>query len=1216
MEVLTEIWDKTTDALSALSEGVSEGLVRIFGSSNERRIRQMRPIVARINELEPSVQTLSDDELKARTEDFRARREAGESLEDLLPEAFAVCREAGRRFLNMRHFDVQLMGGMVLHGGNIAEMVTGEGKTLVATLAAYLNALDGKGVHVVTVNDYLARRDAEWMSPLYQGLGMTVGAIQSEMDSAERQEVYGCDITYGTNNEFGFDYLRDNMKPTAELQCQGELHYAVIDEVDSILIDEARTPLIISGPAFDDVRKYAEADRIARLLKRDLHFEVKEKERTCHLNDAGIREAEKIAGLESFYTPGNMEWPHLIDNSLKAHHLYRRDRDYVVQPNGEVVIVDEFTGRLMVGRQWSDGLHQAVEAKERVKIKEENQTLATITLQNFFKLYKKLSGMTGTAMTEANEFYKVYGLDVVAIPTNRGLSRVNHADVIFRYEREKNQALVDEIKEVHATGRPILVGTVSIEKSEELSEFLTRYGIPHQVLNAKHHEREAEIVAQAGRKGAVTIATNMAGRGTDIILGGNPEFMAWFDLKRATNEDGRPLYETRLDVSPEAWHEAVAKYEPEMKAEGREVAGLGGLHIIGTERHESRRIDNQLRGRSGRQGDPGSSRFFLALDDDLMRKFAGEWVSAVLTRLGMQEGEAIESRMVSRRIEGAQKKVEERNFDIRKNLLEYDEVMDEQRKRVYSFRQGLLEGASPKERMLDMIDDQIQAAVDRFLADDYGQASFAEWVSQRLGVEMTARDFRNVEFQDAGDIVHHRGERQLYEAIREAMEENIPADAEPSDWTWGALVNWANNRYSLDLKEKELRKFERRNGDEVELDRPALEEFIHGRAKASIEKLDLSPAQEFLAGDWGRRTLAGWAHHKFGIAADPAAWKGLDRAQIARRLREQARELYVAKEAELPVRIAATRFLGDRSQAHSQTPRYDREGLAAWASERFHSVVDPAELQTMLRPEMEAFLIDIARKKYDGARLADELNARLDAVLPRATGRDKPAPAPDKAALAGLVEWAKKGLGHETSAEELAAMTPEEIRGALASALDAKVRPEMREMEKVLLLQILDASWMEHLRAMDHLRSSIGLQGYAQIDPKVEFKREGMRIFGEMWNGIGDRVTDLIFRVEQFDPEFLSYLGSRWKLDRAQAIHQDADSASASTSLSAVPDTGNGVRQVQDAAINADLSTSDKKKEPVRNLGKKVGRNDPCPCGSGKKFKACHMRQQSSTDIF
>ncbi len=655
MELLSEIWDKTTDAFTAVSEGVSEGLIRLFGSSNERQIRRMRTVVVRINELEPAMQALSDDALRAKTDEFRQRLAQGETLDDLLFEAFAACREAGRRFLKMRHYDVQLMGGMVLHGGNIAEMVTGEGKTLVATLAAYLNALEGKGVHIVTVNDYLARRDAEWMSPLYNGLGMSVGAIQADMDSEERQRIYACDITYGTNNEFGFDYLRDNMKPTKELQAQGELSYAIIDEVDSILIDEARTPLIISGPAFDDVRKYAEADRIARLLQKDKHFEVKEKERTCHLNDEGIREAERLAGIESFYTPGNMEWPHLIDNALKAHYLYKRDRDYV-ELNGEIVIVDEFTGRLMTGRQWSDGLHQAVEAKERVKIKEENQTLATITLQNFFKLYRKLAGMTGTAMTEANEFDKVYDLDVIAIPTNRPLTRQSFADVIYRSDHEKVKAIIDEIRQVHATGRPILVGTTSIEKSEQLSEALMRHGIPHQVLNAKYHEREAEIVAQAGRKGAVTIATNMAGRGTDIILGGNPEFMAWADLKRLTNEYGGPLYPTRLEVSKEVWDTAVARYEPEMKAEGREVAALGGLHIIGTERHESRRIDNQLRGRAGRQGDPGSSRFFLSLEDDLMRKFAGEWVSAVLTRLGMEEGEAIESKLVSRRIEGPRRR--------------------------------------------------------------------------------------------------------------------------------------------------------------------------------------------------------------------------------------------------------------------------------------------------------------------------------------------------------------------------------------------------------------------------------------------------------------------------------------------------------------------------------------------------------------------------------
>ncbi len=1018
MELLSEIWDKTTDAMNAVTEKASDGLMRIFGNSNERQIRRMRPIVARINEMEPAHQALSDDDLLAKTAEFRARLAGGQTLEDILPEAFAACREGGRRYLKMRHYDVQLMGGMVLHGGNIAEMVTGEGKTLVATLAAYLNALEGKGVHVVTVNDYLARRDAEWMSPLYNGLGLTVGAIQSDMDSAERQDIYGRDITYGTNNEFGFDYLRDNMKPSKDLQAQGPLNYAIIDEVDSILIDEARTPLIISGPAFDDVRKYAEADRISRLLRPVTHFEVKEKERTAHLNDDGVREAERIAGVESFYTPGNMEWPHLIDNSLKAHHLYRKDRDYVVM-NGEIVIVDEFTGRLMTGRQWSDGLHQAVEAKERVRIKEENQTLATITLQNFFKLYKKLAGMTGTAMTEANEFWKVYKLDVIAIPTNRALTRHSYADVIYRTDREKYQAILDEIREVHETGRPILVGTTSIEKSVLISEMLQRYGIRPQVLNAKFHESEAEIVAQAGRKGMVTVATNMAGRGTDIILGGNPEFMAWADLKHLKDSDSRPLYPTRLEVPKAEWEEAVGKYEPEMKTEGREVAGVGGLHIIGTERHESRRIDNQLRGRAGRQGDPGSSRFFLSLEDDLMRKFAGEWVSSILARLGMEEGEAIESKMVSRRIEGAQKKVEERNFDSRKNLLEYDEVMDEQRKRVYSFRQRLLDGEPAKDAILGMIDTQIKEAADRFLADDYGAASFAEWVGQRLGVELTAKPFKGHSYEDAEVEARREAESQATGQIREAIEESLPSDAEPSEYNWQALAAWYNARYTASIKDKDLRKAAKFDGDEV--DRMALEDFIAEKASAAVHGVELEPAREFLLEDWGRRTLAGWAYHKFGVAIDPAGWAGIGKAEIVKRLQEQARQLYDRKEAEFPVRVGLTKFLAERAQGQ-QSPRYDRDGLAAWATVRFGVYIDPEEIRSKLRPEIEALLLDVAHREYDGGRLAKELDRRLGGVY-----LESPTP-PGYVFVprsrAELAEWARSELGLELTAEELSRRCP------------------------------------------------------------------------------------------------------------------------------------------------------------------------------------------------
>ena len=1200
MELLSDIWDKTTDAMNAVTERASDGLMRIFGNSNERQIRRMRPIVARINEMEPALQALSDDELRARTADFRGRIAAGETLEEILPEAFAVCREGGRRFLKMRHYDVQLMGGMVLHGGNIAEMVTGEGKTLVATLAAYLNALEGKGVHVVTVNDYLARRDAEWMSPLYNGLGLTVGAIQSDMDSGERQDIYGRDVTYGTNNEFGFDYLRDNMKPSKDLQAQGPLNYAIIDEVDSILIDEARTPLIISGPAFDDVRKYAEADRISRLLRPGTHFEVKEKERTAHLNDDGVREAERIAGVESFYTPGNMEWPHLIDNSLKAHHLYRKDRDYVVM-NGEIVIVDEFTGRLMTGRQWSDGLHQAVEAKERVRIKEENQTLATITLQNFFKLYKKLSGMTGTAMTEANEFWKVYKLDVVAIPTNRGLTRQSYPDVIYRTDREKYNAILEELREVHQTGRPILVGTTSIERSELISDLLKNFGIRHQVLNAKFHESEAEIVAQAGRQGMVTIATNMAGRGTDIILGGNPEFMAWADLKHLKDADSRPLYPTRLEVPKEVWEQAVARYEPEMKAEGREVAGLGGLHIIGTERHESRRIDNQLRGRSGRQGDPGSSRFFLSLEDDLMRKFAGEWVSSVLARLGMEEGEAIESKMVSRRIEGAQKKVEERNFDSRKNLLEYDEVMDEQRKRVYSFRQRLLDGEPAKDAILGMIDTQIKEAADRFLADDYGAASFADFAGQRLGVELAARDLKGLDFDASEAEARREAEAQAGSQIREAVEENLPSDAEAAEYNWQALAAWYNARYGTTFKDKDLRKAAKFDGGEP--DRNALEEFLGEKASATIRAVDLAPAHELLKEDWGRRTLAGWAYHKFGVAIDPTGWAGLAKPQIVTRLQEQACQLYDRKEAEFPVRVGLTRFLAERSQGQT-SPRYDRDGLAAWATERFGVYIDPEEIRSRLRPEIEALLLEIAHREYPGGKLAQGLEARLLEVY-GPEGSERPA---DGRAADDLVAWASEHVNTHLAVEDLQAMTRAEARHILVDALDAKHRPEMREMEKVLVLQILDQSWMEHLRTMDHLRSSVGLRGYAQVDPKVEYKREGMKIFEEMWSGVSDKVTDLVFRMEQLDPDFLSYLGSRWQLDRAQAIHRAPEPEVAAVA--------GGIRAAQDAAIETNQSPTEVRREPVRNTGRKVGRNDPCPCGSGKKFKACHMKKDGAADPF
>ena len=873
----------------------------------------------------------------------------------------------------------------------------------------------------------------------------------------------------------------------------------------------------------------------------------------------------------------------------------------------------------MVGRQWSDGLHQAVEAKERVKIKEENQTLATITLQNFFKLYRKLSGMTGTAMTEANEFWKVYGLDVVAVPTNKGMKRVNHADVIYLREEAKYKAAIEEIREVHATGRPILVGTTSIERSEYLGEMLERYGITHQVLNAKHHEREAEIVAQAGRKGMVTIATNMAGRGTDIILGGNPEFMAWADLKHLVDAEGRLLYPTRLEVPPEVWREAVDKYEPQMRAEGREVAELGGLHIIGTERHESRRIDNQLRGRSGRQGDTGSSRFFLALEDDLMRKFAGNRVTSMLQWAGMGEDEAIESKMVSRQIEGAQKKVEERNFDIRKNLLEYDEVMDEQRKRVYSFRQQLLEGLPTKDAIMRMVDTQLNLAVDEYLADDYPASTFAAEAGSRLGIELRPKSFKGQTFDNAQAIARKEAEDQIADVVAENIEENLPRDAEPAEWNWVALTNWFNSRLGQNLKDRDLKKFLSGTGENQQLDRRGLQDFLVERAHESIQSVDMAPLAGFLKEDWGRQSLAGWVYGKFGLTVDPDQWAGLSKAQIVSNLQTGVRALYTLKEAEFPVQVAMHRFLGGGPTQKNQVPDFD--GLAQWFSARYGVPVEAAELRTKSPADLETSLKELAGQHYEGAKLWAALDSRLDqafgpepvAVVAVREARNRSVQAPDSAGLKALSTWAQEELGLELDADTLRQLGRQEARKRLAEALDNQCRPEMREMEKVVLLDKLDSGWMEHLRTMDHLRSSVGLRGYAQVDPKVEYKREGMKIFEEMWSGLGDKVTDLVFRMEQLDPDFVNYhLGSRWQLSRARMIHESPVSASET----GAPAPVGTARAQQEAATSNHSQAGEKKAEPVRHTGQKLGRNDPCPCGSGRKYKVCCMGKTASSDIF
>ena len=908
----------------------------VFGTKHERDVKRMAPAVQAIGVLEPGLQPLSDAALRARTEEFKKRLADGAELDDLLTEAFAVCREAARRTVGMRHFDVQLMGGIVLHEGKIAEMATGEGKTLVATLPTYLNALTGRGVHIVTVNDYLARRDPQWMGPIYHALGLTVGVIQHEVSflydpgyvssdirlanllPCSRREAYGADITYGTNNEFGFDYLRDNMRFGLEELVQREIHYAIVDEVDSILIDEARTPLIISGPAEESTDKYYKIDRIIPKLQRAAtivegklseveaskagDYIVDEKSKAVALTEQGIGHCEQLLTVDNLYDPIHMETLHHIQQGLRAHALFKKDVDYVVK-DGQVLIVDEFTGRLMPGRRWSDGLHQAVEAKEGVRIERENQTLATVTFQNYFRMYDKLAGMTGTAETEAEEFAKIYKLDVTVIPTNRNLIRTNYPDVVYKTEREKFDAATQEIGACHQKGQPVLVGTVSVEKSERLSKLLKKNGIPHAVLNAKNHEREAEIVAQAGQEKAVTIATNMAGRGTDILLGGNPDFLAKEILRKKGLDP--------LTAPPEARRQALEEARRVTDPEHERVVALGGLHIIATERHESRRIDNQLRGRSGRQGDPGSSRFYLSLEDDLLRIFGSDRIRKIMDKLGMEEGEPIEHKLVTRAIATAQKRVETHNFEIRKHLLEYDDVMNKQREVIYGMRREILEGESQEETVREWIEDVTAGFLDLY----------------------------------AG------------------------AGAHPEDWDLNGLNEALHRQFDLRL--------------------PA--EAQHGEVAS-------------------------------------------------------------------------------------------REGI-------------------------EELVRDAVESRY---------KAREEAL-----GADG-----------------------------------------------------MRNLERVVMLQVIDSQWKDHLLSMDHLKEGIGLRGYGQRDPLTEYKREAFDLFQEMVERVKATVVEWLFKIQLVREAAPEVRRSPWA-DARESRGESVEVASAARPA------------VRDAS------------------GQKVGRNDPCPCGSGKKYKKC-----------
>ena len=985
---------------------INKAIAKIFGTSNEREVKRLMPGVAQINALEPQIKQLSDDQLRAKTDEFRAKiqerlakfEEAEhrdhalkEVLAEILPEAFAVCREASWRVLKMRHFDVQLIGGMVLHHGKIAEMKTGEGKTLVATLPVYLNALSGRGVHVVTVNDYLAKRDSEWMGKLYSFLGLSVGVIVHDLDDDQRREAYRADVTYGTNNEFGFDYLRDNMKFDIRDCVQREFNFAIVDEVDSILIDEARTPLIISGASEESTDKYQRVNVIIPKLEKGEEIEGKEpgdkvltgdyvideKHKTITVSDGGWEKVERLLGIGNIADPENWDLKHHVEVAIKAHALYKRDVEYVVK-DGEVIIVDEFTGRLMPGRRWSDGLHQAVEAKENVKVERENQTLATITFQNYFRLYKKLAGMTGTAETEAPEFDKIYKLEVVVIPTNRALLRKENPDVIYRTEKEKFYAVADSITELAAKKQPVLVGTVSIEKSERLSDLLNRKGIKHVVLNAKFHEREAEFVAQAGRLGQVTIATNMAGRGTDILLGGNAEFLA----KQECVKKGvaQPVHEAGGEVTArpddpttvywyyagseyicptQQWDEILAKHKAATDAEHAQVIDAGGLFILGTERHESRRIDNQLRGRAGRQGDPGASRFFLSLEDDLMRIFAKEWVSTLLQRLGMEEGVPIESKMMSRRIEKAQEAVEAQNFEARKHLLEYDDVMNKQRHAVYGLRRQLLEGLDQKELIIE------------------------EYVTEILG-----------------GLLDKFADREKH----------------PEDWDIAGLKGEIFTRFGVD------------------------------------------------------------------ISAEGVEGEKLNRAELGDQIFEKLKERYDAKE----------QLIG-----------------------------------------------------------------------------------PD----------------------------------------------QMRHHERVIMLSVIDQLWKDHLLNMDHLKEGIGLRGYAQHDPLVEYKRESFDMFEGMMDSFKEQTVRYLYLMQIIDsatnrpvefprrPQNTNVIESGPATEAEPQVpgngHPPATPRRAATSLDDMEKQfERKKRRELEQARMAGASMPDAVQQVVR--GEKIGRNDPCHCGSGKKYKKCH----------
>jgi preprotein translocase subunit SecA len=1255
---------------------VAKVLTTVFGSRNDRLLKRYHRIVDQVNAMEPKIAEMSDTQLRDRTMELRTLLTSGKARSvDVMPEAFAIIRESMDRHIGIRAifdpenhfdpdtlddemlekydevqrrmiagglswqqvtippelykairklypesrppfrarcFDVQLIGGLVLYEGRIAEMATGEGKTFVAPLACFMRSLEGYHCHVVTVNDYLVRRDATWIQPAFANLGLSVGFIQSTLEPGgeARRQAYQCDVTYGTNAEFGFDFLRDNMKERASLQVQGPLDYAIVDEVDSILIDEARTPLIISGAAHDDAQKYRAADVVARKVlelnkpwdaaekavdtaqraikaaegdlakakgdkakeqeiqqrkqkaEQDLkeaearkeglvqYYEVELDRKSVHLTHEGFAAAQEAAGVGSFFVGNNMEWPHLMEQSMRAHVVYEKDKDYVVERGKtggmEIIIVDEYTGRKMEGRQWSDGLHQACEAKEKVPIKQETQTLATITLQNFFKMYRALSGMTGTAQTEAEEFNKIYSLDVVTIPTNRPCVRDDREDRVYRTEREKWEAIIEEIKEVSDQGRPVLVGTTSVEKSEMLSNMLKRkYGVEHEVLNAKQHEREADIVAHAGQNhvdahgakvGNVTIATNMAGRGTDIKL-------------------------------------------------TKEVNTAGGLHVIGTERHTARRIDNQLRGRSGRQGDPGSSRFYVSLQDDLMKMFAGEWTIKVLGWIGMEEGMAIEDKRISKTILRAQKKVEERNYLSRKNLLEYDEVMDYQRNAFYGMRQRVLLGREVDRVIWDMIGQSIEDAVDKYVTRDYVAATISEWVRSNFDVFIEPDDLHGM--RDINVLEHYVKDKARAEAettITSTLGEYLGEDADNAlGWDTKGLQSWAMSKFKVNLSQAQIKQMSAKE----------VESMLRVAAVEQVNKGDVSGLMKFLDPHYSQQEVSAWARDKFGIEIKIADLMEDEQtrtlktaAEITELIEQRARAAYARREVEYPVEHVLTFAFGG-NEGSADNP-YAIEHVRAWVLEKYAMDIPAEQIRAMTVRQLREMLIKLQQEFLK----PEKIEQLADAMLAAHPGREALRNALNERLKLRLTakeieNWFKpETSGGNGTLDETAI-----LHDRVTDLFRQFMRRELTDLEQFVLIQIFDTSWKDHLYAMDMLKAGIGLHAFAEQDPRVLFKKEGYEYFQQMMAAVRDKVTDLIFRAR-----VVGQVQSRSAYRETAAVHESAG--------------GYGVHETVAQTAGEATAKSGEEEAPVKvktivREADKIGRNDPCPCGSGKKYKKC-----------